>query len=106
MQGAGLVRSLREAASLPTAAGSALATQLAAYAAETTRSGQLARLDGLLKVWADTSSMATFGDAQVMGAQQLIATLGVHLGDGANSFGSFSKCDDKVYDPDRRRRLG
>jgi hypothetical protein len=32
-----------------------------------------------------------------MGAQQLIATLGVHLGDGANSFGSFSKWDDKVY---------
>ncbi|RDE51726.1 MAG: calcium-binding protein, partial [Candidatus Accumulibacter meliphilus] len=42
-------------------------------------------------------SQITFGDAQVMGAQQLIATLGVHLGDGANSFGSFSKWDDKVY---------
>jgi hypothetical protein len=61
MQGAGLVRSLREAASLQTAAGSALASQLAAFAAETTRSGQLARLDALVKAWADTSSMVTTG---------------------------------------------
>ena len=59
MQGAGMVRSLREAASLQTTEGNALAAELAAFAAETTRSGQQNRLDALLKAWADTSTMAT-----------------------------------------------
>ena len=59
LQGAGMVRSLRQAASLPTDQGRELATQLVAFAAETTRSGQMAKLDSLLKAWAETSSMAT-----------------------------------------------
>jgi len=83
MQGAGLVRSLREAASLPTAAGSALATQLAAYAAETTRSGQLARLDDLLKAWANTSSMATTATGAFAGVNLTANFAGVTTGSPA-----------------------
>ncbi|WP_291982001.1 calcium-binding protein [Candidatus Accumulibacter sp. ACC005] len=83
MQGAGLVRSLREAASLPTAAGSALATQLAAYAAETTRSGQLARLDDLLKAWANTSSMATTATGAFAGVNLTVNFAGVTTGSPA-----------------------
>jgi len=83
MQGAGLVRSLREAASLPTAAGSALATQLAAYAAETTRSGQLVRLDDLLKAWANTSSMATTATGAFAGVHLTVNFAGVTTGSPA-----------------------
>ncbi len=83
MQGAGLVRSLREAASLQTAAGSALANQLAAYAAETTRSGQLARLDALLKAWADTSSMATTATGAFAGVNLTVNFAGVTTGSPA-----------------------
>jgi Ca2+-binding RTX toxin-like protein len=83
IQGAGLVRSLREAASLPTAAGSALATQLAAYAAETTRSGQLARLDDLLKAWANTSSMATTATGAFAGVNLTVNFAGVTTGSPA-----------------------
>ncbi|WP_291987231.1 calcium-binding protein [Candidatus Accumulibacter sp. ACC007] len=83
MQGAGLVRSLREAASLQTVAGSALASQLAAYAAETTRSGQLARLDDLLKAWGDTSSMATTATGAFAGVNLTVNFAGVTTGSPA-----------------------
>ena len=83
MQGAGLVRSLREAASLQTAAGSALASQLAAFAAETTRSGQLARLDDLLGAWAATSSMATTATGAFAGVNLTVIFAGVTSGSPA-----------------------
>ena len=54
MQGSGLVRDLREAASQS----GALANLLAQYAAAPTRAAQRALLDQLLDAWADTSSLA------------------------------------------------
>lgn len=54
MQGSGLVRDLREAASQS----GALAGLLAQYAAAPTRAAQLALLDQLLDAWADTSNLA------------------------------------------------
>ncbi|MDT3737254.1 MAG: hypothetical protein ROZ00_13585 [Denitratisoma sp.] len=54
MQGSGLVRDLREAASQS----AALASLLAQYAAAPTRAAQLALLDQVLDAWADTSQMA------------------------------------------------
>ncbi|WP_300454594.1 calcium-binding protein [Accumulibacter sp.] len=42
-------------------------------------------------------SQFSFADGQTYGAQQLVATLGVHLGDGATSFTDFGQWDDKVY---------
>ncbi|MDP2793334.1 MAG: hypothetical protein Q8O25_04500, partial [Sulfurisoma sp.] len=83
MKGAGQVRSLQQAASLATPAGAALATQLAAYAAETTRSGQMARLDGLLKAWADTSAMATTASGAFAGVDLSVSFAGVGAGTAA-----------------------
>ncbi len=57
MQGSGLVRNLREAASLQTAAGQHLASVLTAYAAATTKAGQMALLPDLVEAWAATSTM-------------------------------------------------
>ena len=57
MQGSGLVRDLREAASLQTAAGQHLASVLTAYAAATTKAGQMALLPDLVEAWAATSTM-------------------------------------------------
>lgn len=54
MQGSGLVRDLREAASQS----STLANLLAQYAAAPTRAAQLALIDQLLDAWADTTSLA------------------------------------------------
>jgi Ca2+-binding RTX toxin-like protein len=59
IQGSGQVRSLREAASLDTAEGAALAALLTQYSQATTKAAQLALLDPLLKAWSDTSPMAT-----------------------------------------------
>jgi hypothetical protein len=59
IQGSGQVRSLREAASLDTAEGAALAALLTQYSQATSKSAQLALLDPLLKAWSDTSPMAT-----------------------------------------------
>lgn len=58
MQGSGAVRSLREAASLDTDAGRALAAKLADYAAASTQAAQQALLPGLVEAWAATSSQA------------------------------------------------
>jgi hypothetical protein len=55
MQGSGMVRDLREAASLQTAAGQVLAAKLAQYASATTRQEQLAQLDDLIAAWGNTS---------------------------------------------------
>jgi hypothetical protein len=54
MNGSGLVRSLREATSLSPN----LQTILTQYSQATTRNEQLAIIDQLLDVWADTSGMA------------------------------------------------
>ena len=77
LQGAGMVRSLRQAASLPTDQGRELATQLVAFAAETTRSGQMAKLDSLLKAWAETSSMATTASGAFAGVNLTLSFAGV-----------------------------
>ena len=61
MQGSGKVRDMREAASLQTTAGQALATALQNFSTATTREDQLAQLDTLLNAWADT---AEFGSMQ------------------------------------------
>ncbi len=58
IQGSGQVRSLREAASLDTPEGAALAALLTQYSQATSKSAQLALLDSLLKAWSDTSPMA------------------------------------------------
>ncbi len=55
MQGAGQVRTLREAASV----NGSLATLLTQFASATTRSAQMALMDGILKEWSNTSTMAT-----------------------------------------------
>jgi Ca2+-binding RTX toxin-like protein/pimeloyl-ACP methyl ester carboxylesterase len=80
MQGAGMVRSLRQAASLQTPQGGVLAAQLSAFSAETTRSGQTARLDALLKAWADTSSMATTAGTAFAGVNLTLTFAGVTKG--------------------------
>jgi len=56
MQGSGMIRNLREAASLPSAEGAELARRLGEYSAATTRGEQLAMLDGLVVAWAATST--------------------------------------------------
>ena len=83
MDGAGQVRDLREAASLTSPAGEALAAQLAAFAADTTRAGQLAQLDGLLKAWADTSAMITTAEAAGSGTSVIVGFADVGTGSPA-----------------------
>ena len=56
MQRSGLVRDLREAACLQTAAGQHLAGVLTTYAAAT-KAGQMALLPDLVDAWAATSTM-------------------------------------------------
>jgi len=64
MGGSGQVRSLRQAASLQTPEGVALANLLNQYAHATSRTEQMALLDTLLKAWSDTSTMlSTFTGA-------------------------------------------
>ncbi|MFA5810541.1 MAG: hypothetical protein WC935_09470, partial [Thermoleophilia bacterium] len=58
IQGSGQVRSLRQAASLDTPEGAALAALLTQYSQATSKAAQLALLDPLLKAWSDTSLMA------------------------------------------------
>ncbi|MCX7180568.1 MAG: calcium-binding protein, partial [Proteobacteria bacterium] len=62
MQGSGLVRNLREAASLPSAEGAELAARLSEYSAAATRAEQLTLLDGLVQAWAATSAMTGRGN--------------------------------------------
>ena len=61
MSGSGLVRDLREAASLSPA----LTTTLTNYAAAPTRAAQLAQLDGLIDAWGDTSNLPNFVDSAI-----------------------------------------
>ena len=58
IQGSGQVRNLREAASLQTPEGAALAALLTQFSQATSKSAQMALLDPLLKAWSDTSTMA------------------------------------------------
>lgn len=58
----GLVRDLREAASLQTPEGAVFAAAAATYVGLATRAAQLAALDGLLNAWADTSTITTLVD--------------------------------------------
>jgi len=83
MNGAGQVRSLQQAASLATSEGAALATALAAYAAETTRAGQMAQLDGLIQAWANTSAMATTATGAFAGVDLSLNFEGVGAGSTA-----------------------
>ncbi len=66
MQGSGVVRDLRQAASLTSAAGHILAGALGQFAAATTRKEQRAQLDVLLTDWAAT---ANFSDMAARAAQ-------------------------------------
>ncbi|MHB1076707.1 beta strand repeat-containing protein [Thiobacillus sp.] len=58
MQGSGMVRNLREAASLQTAAGQVLAAKLTQFATASTRTEQMALLDDLITAWGNTSGFA------------------------------------------------
>jgi hypothetical protein len=77
------VRNLREAASLQTTQGSALATALTAFSAATTRSDQIAQLDSLLKAWSDTSSMASTASGAFAGVNLSVTFAGVSNGSPA-----------------------
>jgi Ca2+-binding RTX toxin-like protein len=77
MQGAGEVRDLRQAARLQTPAGLALAATLAAFATARTRSEQMHQLDGLLKAWAETSTMATTASGAFAGVDLSLNFTGV-----------------------------
>lgn len=57
MQGSGMVRDLREAANLQTAAGLVLAAKLAQFANAGTRTEQMALLDDLIAAWGNTSGL-------------------------------------------------
>ncbi|MEQ6342247.1 MAG: calcium-binding protein [Gammaproteobacteria bacterium] len=57
LQGAGMVRDLREAVSLDSTG--RLVPALTAYSSATTRSGQLALIDDVIKAWGETSTMKT-----------------------------------------------
>ncbi len=61
MGGSGWVRDLREAMSLGTAQGEALAAQVAAFSATTTRDAQMALLDDVLRLWAETNQSQSMG---------------------------------------------
>ncbi|MDY0011255.1 MAG: calcium-binding protein [Rhodocyclaceae bacterium] len=58
MGGSGLVRDLREAASLS----AGLATVLAQFSAATTRDAQMALLDEVLEAWGETSGLGSFAE--------------------------------------------
>jgi hypothetical protein len=55
MGGAGWVRDLREAMSLGTAQAEALEAKVAQFAAATTRDAQMALLDDIVRLWAETN---------------------------------------------------
>ena len=80
MNGAGQVRGLQQAASLDTPEGHTLAAQLAAFAADPTRTGQRARLDALIRAWADTSSMATTATGAFAGVNLSLTFGGIAQG--------------------------
>ncbi|MFZ3019431.1 MAG: calcium-binding protein [Gallionella sp.] len=65
MQGSGVVRDLRQAASIQTAEGATLATALGQFSAATTRNDQRALLDTLIADWGATSG---FEDMQTKAA--------------------------------------
>ncbi len=69
MNGAGLVRSMRQAASLQTEAGATFAAKLVTYSALGSRDAQVAALDELLEKWAATSTLSTVIGAARSGTQ-------------------------------------
>lgn len=76
MQGSGLVRDLRPAMSLGNAQAADLQAKLATFAADTTRTAQMAQLDALVQSWGNTSAMQTSlppGFISVNGDQRLTA---------------------------------
>ncbi|MBK6906597.1 MAG: hypothetical protein IPH08_05815 [Rhodocyclaceae bacterium] len=83
MAGAGMVRSLRQAASLATPEGAALAVLLGQYAQAPTRSEQQALLDELLAAWAATSPMATTFAGAYAGHPLTVNVEGVATGSAA-----------------------
>ncbi|MGL5631195.1 MAG: calcium-binding protein, partial [Azovibrio sp.] len=68
MQGSGAVRDLHEAASLS----NKLASTLADYASQTTREGQIDKLDDLIHAWADSCDMKTSMEQAADKGYQLI----------------------------------
>ena len=61
MEGSGWVRDLREAMSLETAQGEDLLANVQAFAALTTRDAQMAMIDDILRLWAQTNQTSTMG---------------------------------------------
>lgn len=82
MQGSGMVRDLREAASIQTAAGRTLAAKLSQFAQATNRQTELAMLDDLISAWGNTTG---FANMRVRAKQQ-------GLGDAAND-AVFEMCE-------------
>ena len=77
LEGSGRVRDLREAASLTTIQGQALADLTSLYAAATTRSQQLALLDQILIAWGKTSDLAVTGAGAYGGLPTTVSVDGV-----------------------------
>lgn len=76
MQGSGMVRDLREAASLQTEAGKVLAAKLAQFANAGTRTEQMALLDDLIAAWGNTSGLE---DMRTRAAEHGYTLLVAHL---------------------------
>ena len=75
MQGSGVVRNLKEAASLTTAAGATLAGALTQFAAATTRNAQRGQLDALLTDWAATASFPDMATRAAEHGYSLVSNL-------------------------------
>ena len=110
MQGSGMVRDMREAASIDTN----FATALTSYSALTTREEQLAAVDDLLLKWSETSGLPTMIDRALearfipefrFGRMQSTADIdifvsenqGQNVGDAYNLFALFNDMQDPEY---------
>ena len=76
MQGSGVVRDLREAASIQSAEGATLASTLGQFSASTTRNGQRALLDTLITDWAATSGFEDMATKAAAHGYTLTTNLG------------------------------
>ncbi|NLV25540.1 MAG: calcium-binding protein, partial [Deltaproteobacteria bacterium] len=88
MGGSGQVRDLRQAASMDTDEGHALAGILTQYSAATTRSEQMALLDALIQAWGDTSTMATTFTGAYAGHELTVDMQSWYAGSGFNEGGA------------------
>ena len=76
MQGSGVVRDLREAASIQSAEGATLATALGQFSAATTRNEQRGQLDTLITDWAATSGFEDMATQAAAHGYTLTSNLG------------------------------